>query len=172
MKFTTQLFLYWVSIFLIFFLAIIVIMSVFWGLNLTIWQALSVFLIAGVVPPAIISLILYKRLNYMESEDLQPPAFHGSKQATFKFKSHSKHPFDDILQRIDRQWIISYSDRPNHVVKFRTDARMISWGIGGYVKMIAEDQLLVVVYPIFENSRREERIMNQTLRLMQAILNP
>ena len=172
MKFTTRLYLYWVSIFFIFFISVIAVTSLLWGMNFAFWQAALVFIIVGIIPPAIVSSFFFKRLDYMESDDINPPSFSGQKKATFKIKTRSNVPFDELMQRVDRQWIISYSDRENKVLKFRTDSRVMSWGIGGYVKMHGEDSVFVVVYPIYENSRRDELFMNQTLRLMHAILKP
>ena len=76
------------------------------------------------------------------------------------------------MHKIDRQYIISFSDRERKVLKFRTDCRMLSWGIGGYVNMIDPENVSVVVYPVFENSRREELTLNQTLRILNSIFNP
>ena len=74
------------------------------------------------------------------------------------------------MQRIDRQWIISFSDRKNKVLKFRTDARMTSWGLGGYLKMEEEGQVTVIIYPVLSRSKRDRLFVNQTLRLMHSIL--
>ena len=106
----------------------------------------------------------------MESENLNPPDFSGQKKATFKFKGRTKCPFDEVLQRIDREWIISYSDRKNCILKFRTDARMTSWGLGGYISMEEEENVVVIIYPLFPNSKREKIMVNQTLRIMRTIL--
>lgn len=173
MKFTTRLLLYWISIFLVFYIGILLAISLFWGLPINFWQILLVFGIVGVIPPVIISAYFFKRLDYMESEDIRPPVFSGQKKAVLKFKPRtSQPPFDEIMLRIDRQWIISYSDREHGVLKFRTDSRMMAWGIGGYVQQTSENTVNVTVYPIFPTSRREKKILNQTLRLMQSILNP
>lgn len=75
------------------------------------------------------------------------------------------------MQRVDRQWIISFTDREHRILKFRTDARMISWGLGGYLKMEDEDRVDVIVYPLFPDSKREMMNVNQVLRVMQSILN-
>lgn len=155
-----------------FFVAIIVVANVLWKVEIDFWHAALVFTIVGIVPPAVITSFYFKRLDYMESDDIEPPTFSGQKKATLKMKTHSQTPFDELMQRVDRQWIISYSDRKNKVLKFRTDTRIMSWGIGGYVKMNHEKSILVIVFPIYEKSRREKLIMNQTLRLMQSILNP
>jgi hypothetical protein len=171
MKFTTRLFFYWVSIFLIFYFGVIGIVYLLWGVRVNFGQAALVFFIVGMIPPAIITAYFSKRLNYMESENSEPPSFKGQKKATFHFKSHSKNPFDEVMQRIDRQWIISFSDRQNHILKFRTDSRMAFWGLGGYLKMEDEETVLVIVYPIFPNSKREKLIINQILRVMGSILN-
>jgi hypothetical protein len=90
----------------------------------------------------------------------------------FRFKGRTEHPFDEVLQRVDRQWIISFSDRANRTLKFRTDARMVSWGIGGYLKMDDNDSVTVIVYPMFPRSKREKIMINQVLRIMRSILNP
>ncbi len=108
----------------------------------------------------------------MESEDLQPPTFSGQKKAILKFSGRSRRPFDEVMRRVDRQWIVSFSDRENNIVKFRTDTRMMSWGIGGYIKMTDESTLSVVLYPMHAKSRREQKILNQTLRVMQTIFEP
>jgi hypothetical protein len=172
MKFTTRLFLFWVSIFLAFFIGIIVVINFFWTLPINIWQMLVVFFIVGVIPPAAITAFFYKRLNYMESESIESPKFSGYKEVHLHFKARTSNHFDEIMQRIDREWIISFSDRKNGVLKFRTDARMTAWGIGGYVKPVNDDTVLVVVYPIFPHSKHDERIMNQTIHIMTGVLSP
>lgn len=169
MNFTIKLYSYWVSIFLIFFLGVISIIFLFWGLNVSFWQAVLVFVIVGMIPPAIMTFYYSKRLNYMESDNIEPPQFEGQKKATFLIKKNNKSSFDEVLQRIDRQWIISYSDRKSGVLKFRTDARMTSWGLGGYIKMEEEDKVLVIIYPIHPNSPREKKMVVQTLRIMRTI---
>ncbi len=172
MRFTIRLFLYWVSIFLIFYIGIQVVVYFLWGMRVEAWQGVLVFLIVGVIPPALITAFFSKRLDYMESEKLEPPSFSGQKKAVFQFKGRSDSPFDEMMQRIDRQWIISYSDRKNRILKFRTDARMTSWGLGGYLKMEDEETVTVIVYPIRPRSKRDRLFVNQTLRLVHSVLNP
>jgi len=171
MKFTTRLFLYWVSIFLIFSIGVIGVVYLLWGFRVNLLPAALVFFIVGVIPPGLITAWFSRRLNYMESEKLDPPTFSGSKKATFQFKGHTRNPFDEVMQRVDRQWIISFSDRKNRVLKFRTDARMFSWGLGGYLKMEEDDKITVIVYPINPKSEREEHFLNQLLRVMVTILH-
>ncbi len=173
MKFTTKLFLTWTAIFLIFYIAVISILSLFWGIEISLLKLAIVFFIAGVLPPAVITMFFYKRLDYMESEDINPPNFKGQKKEEFKCSLRSsKNHFDEIIHRIDKTWIISFTDRENNVLKFRTDARVLSWGIGGYVKLNEDDSVTVIVYPMHADSRREEKYLYQTLRLMRVVLNP
>lgn len=172
MRFTLRLFCYWVSIFLVFFIGVSAVLFFLWGLRVELWQAALAFFIAGMIPPGIITLYFSRRLDYMESNNLNPPAFKGQKKAVFQFKGRTKHPFDEVLQRVDRQWIISFSDRKNQILKFRTDARMTSWGLGGYLKMEDDDAVTVIVYPMFPRSKREKIMINQVLRIMRSILNP
>lgn len=171
MKFTTKLLIFWASVFLIFLLGIISVMSVFWKVHFDFWQILVAFIINGVIPPAIITSFFYNRLEYMESEIDDPPKFKGLKKMNLPFKSHTSCPFDEMMQKVDRQYIISYSDRKRKILKFRTDTRMLSWGIGGYLKMLEDNTVEVYVYPVFKNSRREELTLNQTMRVLHSIFN-
>ncbi len=172
MDFTTRLYFYWVSIFLIFYIGALTMILIFWGLDIDFWQICVVFFVVGMIPPGIITAYFSKRLDYMESGKIEPPNFSGQKKATFTFKGKTINPFDEVLQRVDRQWIISYSDRENRVLKFRTDSRMSSWGLGGYLKMEKDDVVEVIVYPMFPKSKRERIMVNQVLRIMGSILNP
>lgn len=169
MKFTTKLLIFWASIFLIFLLGIILVMSVFWGIQFNFWHLLVAFVINGIIPPAIITSFFYNKLDYMESEEITPPNFKGVKTMDIPFKAKTSCPFDEMMQKIDRQYIISYSDRKKRILKFRTDTRMLSWGVGGYLKMIDEETVEVSVYSSFMNSRRDELILNQTLRVIYSI---
>lgn len=169
MKFTTKLIIFWASVFLIFFLGIIFVMSVFWGIQFNFWHLLVAFIINGIIPPAVITAFFYKRLDFMESESFEQPNFKGTKTAELTFTPRTKHPFDELMQKIDRQYIVSFSDRDKKIVKFRTDSRMLSWGIGGCVRMISPEKVSVFLFPVFENSRREELILNQTLRILDSI---
>lgn len=142
---------------------------------MNIWQVILVFVIVGMIPPAILTAYFSKRLNYMESDNIDPPQFKGQKSEVFNFKSNTKYPFDEVLQQVDRQWIISYSDRKNRVLKFRTDSRMVSWGLGGYMKMIDGDEeglyrVEVIVYPMYPKSKRERVMVSQILRIIRTIL--
>lgn len=170
MKFTMRLYLYWVSIFLTFFVGIIFVIYLLWGLRPDFWRMALVFFIVGMIPPAVITFYFSKRLDYMESDNPDPPAFSGQKAEQFHFKGRTEHPFDEVLQRIDRQWIISYSDRNRGVLKFRTDSRMTSWGLGGYLKMEDKENLLVIIYPIYSRSKREKVMVDQLLQLMESVL--
>jgi hypothetical protein len=38
MKFTTKLFLAWMSVFLLFYIAVIIIIGLFWGIRIHLWQ--------------------------------------------------------------------------------------------------------------------------------------
>jgi len=172
MKFTTKLILYWASVFLLFLLGMILVMMAFGDVQFKLWQLLIAFIINGIIPPAIITSFFYKRLDYMESENLAPPNFKGQKKAELSFTPKTSSPFDELLQKVDREYIISYSDREKKVLKFRTDCRMLSWGIGGYVNMIDSENVSVVVYPIFENSRRQGLILDQILTILNSIFNP
>lgn len=172
MKFTTKLIIFWASVFLLFLLGMIFVMMAFGDIHFKFWQLLIAFVINGIIPPTIITSFFYKRLDYMESENIEPPNFKGRKTAELPFTSKSNSPFDELMHKIDRQYIISFSDRERKVLKFRTDCRMLSWGIGGYVNMIDPENVSVVVYPVFEKSRREELTLNQTLRILNSIFNP
>ena len=171
MKFTTKLLAFWASVFLIFLFGIIVVMSVFWGIQFNFWQVLIVFIINGVIPPAIITSFFYKRLDYMESENDDPPQFKDVKTMELPFKARTSCPFDEMMQKVDRQYIISYSDRKKKILKFRTDTRMLSWGIGGYIKMVDDNTVQAYVYPVFKHSRRDELTLNQILRVLHSIFN-
>lgn len=172
MKFTTRLLIFWASVYLIFLMGIISVMAVFWGIQFNFWHITVAFIINGIIPPAIITSFFYNRLDYMESESLAPPTFKGMKSANLTFKGNNRCPFDEMMHRIDRQYIISFSDREKKILKFRTDTRMLSWGIGGYVKMIDDENVEVIVYPVSSNSRREELFLNQTLRILHSVFNP
>lgn len=137
---------------------------------MNIWQIVMVFMIVGMIPPALITSFFAKRLNYMESDDISPPEFSGQKTEMLKYSGHTEQPFDEVMQIIDRQWIISYSDRRNYVLKFRTDSRMLSWGLGGYIKMDEGENLLIIVYPMYPKSGREMKLVKQVLLLMKTIL--
>ncbi|WP_294080017.1 hypothetical protein [Proteiniphilum sp. UBA5384] len=170
MKFTVRLYLYWVSIFLTFFAGILLVVYLLWDFRPVLWQVGIVFFIVGMIPPAIITLFVAKRLDYMESDDVDPPSFSGQRTERFHFKGHTRQPFDEVLQRVDRQWIISYSDRKKGILKFRTDARMAAWGLGGYIKMEDKETLLAIVYPIRPRSQREQLMVGQLLILMKSVL--
>ena len=172
MKFTSKLFLAWTSIFLIFYITVIAIIGLFWGIRIQFWQWLLVFLIAGVFPPAVLTWLFYKRLDYMESEKQDPPAFSGQKKATFNFKARSNNHYAEMLQKIDRNFIVSYSEKEANIVKFRTDSRIMSWGVGGYVKLLDNSKVQTIIYPINADSKREEKVLLQTLRLLRSVLNP
>ncbi|MDO5663804.1 MAG: hypothetical protein Q4G63_00935 [Bacteroidia bacterium] len=173
MKFTTKLFLSWMSIFLIFYLTVIAIISLFWGIRIQFWQWLLVFFIAGVLPPAFLTWLFYSRLDYMESEKSDPPTFSGQKKATLTFKAKSNNHYAEMLQKIDRNFIVSYSDKEACIVKFRTDSRIMSWGVGGYLRLMDDDNKVeAIVYPMTADSKREEKILLQTLRLLKSVLNP
>ncbi len=169
MKFTTKLIIFWASVFLIFLLGIIFVMTVFWRVHFNFWHLLVAFIINGIIPPAIITSFFYNRLDYMETENDNPPTFTGTKTMEIPFKGRTSCPFDEMMQKVDRQYIISYSDRKKKILKFRTDTRMLSWGIGGYLKMLDDETVEVFVYPVFKNSRREELTLNQTLRVLCSI---
>lgn len=171
MKFTTKLIIFWASVFLIFLSGIILVMVVFWGVKFNYWHLFIAYVINGIIPPAIITSLFYKRLDYMESENIEPPTFDGIKTQNLPFKARTRFPFDEMMQKVDRQYIISYSDRKNQVIKFRTDTRMLAWGISGYVKMIDPENVVVVAYPIF-NSRRDALTVSQTIRVLHSIFNP
>ena len=172
MKFTTKLFLAWMSVFLLFYIAVIIIIGLFWGIRIHLWQLFLVFLIAGMLPPAVITAIFYKRLDYMESENPEPPAFSGFKRAFLVFRSRSSNRYAEMLQKIDRNFIVSYSDREAGVVKFRTDGRILAWGVCGYVRLLEDERVEAIVYPMNPDSKREEKILLQTLRLLQSVLSP
>ena len=172
MKFTTKLIIFWASVFLIFLLGVVFVMTVFGDVHFNYWHLLIAFVINGIIPPAIITSLFYKRLDYMESENLEPPTFRGVKTANLAYKPRSgKCPFDDMMHKVDRQYIISFSDRKKQILKFRTDSRMLSWGISGYIKMTDPENVEVYVYPIFSNSRRDALTVNQTLRILHSIFN-
>ncbi|MDR1743590.1 MAG: hypothetical protein LBR48_07210 [Dysgonamonadaceae bacterium] len=172
MKFTTKLLLFWVSVFLIFYLAVMVILLVSFGVDANLGQLMLVFSVTGVLPPMLITAFFSKKLDYMESENINPPTFRGQKKEVLAFKPRSEgYAFHEVWQIMDRNWIISFSDTQNRVLKFRTDSRIMSWGIGGYVRLTDDNYLEVIVYPIFESSKDEELIMNQTLQMMKTLFD-
>jgi hypothetical protein len=64
----------------------------------------------------------------------------------------------------------SYEEWKNCVLKFRTDARMRSWGFGGYIKMDENENLLVIIYPMFPKYKRERIMVDQLFLIMKNVL--
>ena len=108
----------------------------------------------------------------MESENPDPPAFSGQKKALLTFRARSNNLYAEMLQKIDKSFIVSYSDKEACVVKFRTDCRIMSWGVCGYVRLLDDGKAEAIVYPMNADSKREEKILLQTLRLLKSVLNP
>jgi hypothetical protein len=169
MKFTTQLLIYWIAILSLIYFPFSVIILPILGESVNGWMLTGGFLLFCVLPPAFITAIFYKKLDYMESDDLNPPRFKGQREAVFRINPRSSHPFDDVLLRIDRRWIVSFSDRKNHVLKFRTDSRIMAWGIGGYVKMNDDLTVQIVVYPVSSSSLLTEKVMESTLASLRSL---
>lgn len=170
MKFTTKLFLAWTSIFLIFYLSVIASISLFWGIRFPFWQLAVVFVISGVLPPAFLTMLFYRKLDYMESDDLDPPRFSGTKNLTIFYKPRTRRVYDEVFQKIDKGFIVSYSDKASGVIKFRTDSRVLSWGVCGYVRLMDDERIEAIVYSMNADSKREEKVLLQTLKLLDAIL--
>ena len=170
MKFTTKLFLTWTSIFLIFYLSVIAIISMFWGIRFPFWQLAIVFSISGVLPPAFLTMLFYRKLDYMESANLAPPKFSGAKSLDITYTPRTRRVYDEVFQKIDKGFIVSYSDKANGVIKFRTDSRVLSWGVCGYVRLMDENKIEATVYSMNADSKREEKILLQTLKLLDAVL--
>ncbi len=171
MKFTTKLFLTWISIFLIFYLTVIAIIAIFWSFDIKFWQLALVFIIAGIIPPAFLTMLFYKKLDYMESNSSEAPSFRGQIKETMSFKARSENYYNELFQKIDRGFIISYSDKSSGIIKFRTDSRIMSWGVCGYVKLLDNKTIDAIVYPMNPDSYREDMILKQSLNLLRAILN-
>ena len=147
-------------------------MTVFWEMRFNYWHLFIAFVINGIIPPAVITSLFYKRLDYMESDSLEPPTFRGVKTENLPYNTRTnKCPFDEMMHKVDRQYIISFSDREKKILKFRTDSRMLAWGISGYIKMTDPLNVEVHVYPIFSNSRRDALTVNQTLRVLHSVFN-
>ncbi len=148
--------------------------SLLWHVELSFFKLFLVFLIVGVLPPALITLYFYKKLNYIESEDINEPDFPHKRKIVLPFKQMSlkQRPFDELMVRVDRQWVLTFTDRENQILKFRTDTRIFSWGVGVYLKMIDSKTVSVVVYPIMPMTKHDVRVINHTFRLLQSILNP
>lgn len=134
------------------------------------WQLALVFIISGVLPPAFLTMLFYKRLDFMESEDTDAPKFSGSMTDMIDYTPRGERVYDEILQRVDRGFIISFSDRESRVIKFRTDSRVLSWGVCGYLKIKDNNQVEAVVYSMNPKSKKEKKLMLQTVRLLNAIL--
>lgn len=134
------------------------------------WQLALVFFISGVLPPALLTMFFYKRLDFMESGDTDTPKFSGSMTDMIDYTPRGERVYDEILQRVDRGFIISFSDRESRVIKFRTDSRVLSWGVCGYLKIKDNNQVEAVVYSMNPKSKKEKKLMLQTVRLLNAIL--
>ena len=169
MKFTTQLLTFWILVLSFLYCFVALIVFVISNNFINIWTLIAGFVVLCVLPPVFITAIFYKPLDYMESDDLNPPRFKGQREATFRINPRSRNPFDDVMQRIDRRWIISFSDRKNHVLKFRTASRMMAWGIGGYVKMNDDLTVQIVVYPVSSSSLLTEKVMESTLASLRSL---
>ena len=170
MKFTTKLFLTWSAIFLIFYLFSIFVIGFLWMVKFKFWQLALVFIISGVLPPAFLTMLFYKRLDFMESEDTDAPSFSGSITDVIDYTPRGERVYDEVLQRVDKGFIISYSDRENSVIKFRTDSRVLSWGVCGFLKIKDNNRVEAVVYSMNPKSKKERKLMLQTIRLLNAIL--
>jgi uncharacterized membrane protein len=60
MRFSTRLFLYWVSIFLMFYVGVIAVIFLLWQTRVDFWQSALVFFIVGMIPPGLITFYFSK----------------------------------------------------------------------------------------------------------------
>jgi hypothetical protein len=47
---------------------------------------------------------------------------------------------------------------------------MRSWGFGGYIKMDENENLLVIIYPMFPKYKRERIMVDQLFLIMKNVL--
>ncbi|MCX6237278.1 MAG: hypothetical protein NTY07_06920 [Bacteroidia bacterium] len=105
-----------------------------------------------------LSLSVFQRLKYIESDDIKIPDFHDKQERIIKLKNQN-FSFEDLQGKIAQKWILTHVDNYRKIVKFKTKVTLFSWGIGGYVAFdSAGNTILLVSFPFIGYTQKGRRL--------------
>lgn len=139
---------------------------------------LSEFLLLGLVLAFLfagpfvggLSLSVFQRLKYIESDDIKVPDFHDRLERIIRLKN-TNFSFKELEEKIAKKWILTNVDSYHKIVKFKTKVTLFSWGIGCYIAIdAASNTILLVSFPFIGYTQKGRRLKAELINQVEAMI--
>ena len=166
-----------------FYLSFIIMLMIYVGTNLafTLIAGKEINMIniltIGVIISIIYSLIYYGGLSvtlkpkfaYLESEELNEPVFGDKCERTIK-KDNTTLNFNDVTNKIQEKWKVTYSYRQNNIIKFRSKINFNTWGVGVILKFDNEN-IKIISFPITGYTKKGNKLAKHMIEMTEKLIN-
>lgn len=136
-------------------------------INITI-AGLAVSLGYSLVYYGLISVSFKPRYNYLESVELKEPDFKDKYEKMIETE-HALFDFNEVKNKIQERWVITFFDSQNMILKYRSDIKFNSWGVGGFLKM-GKDTIKIISFPILGYTRKGQRLSQEMITLTEKMI--
>lgn len=117
-----------------------------------------------------LSLSLFARLKYIESDDIKVPDFHDCQERIIRLKNKI-FSFEELQGKIAQKWILTYVDNHHKIIKFKTKVAIFSWGIGCYLAFdVANNTILLVSFPFIGYTQKGRRLKKELNDQVEAMI--
>jgi len=116
----------------------------------------------------VISITLKPRYDYLESEELKEPVFGDKLEKVTKIES-SSFDFNEIKNKIQKEWIITNSDNQNNIIKYRSKMKFNSWGVGCFLK-VENETIKIISFPIAGYTQKGKKLAVEMIDLTEKII--
>ncbi|MFO8021062.1 MAG: hypothetical protein R6U65_01245 [Perlabentimonas sp.] len=143
------------------------------GKEINLINILSIGLIFSIIYSLVysagISVSLKPKYDYLESEEINEPAF-GDKCEKSILIEDSRRSFKEIKNEIQKKWLLTHSDEKHNIIKFRTNISFSSWGAGVVLKFDKEN-IKIISYPITGYTQKGNKLAMQMIEVTEKIIN-
>jgi len=170
----------------IFLLSVILTFALYVGTNLAFnWIAgkeiniesmlsigLGISIVYSIVYYAGISVSMKPKFKYLESKDSDEPIFGDKRERIIILKKNKTIDFLEIKNVIKRNWIITYFNDDEKIIKYRMKMNFGTWGAGVLLKFdIERNQLKIVCFPIAGYTQKGDKLALQMIEKTEILIN-
>lgn len=132
---------------------------------------LGISIVYSLVYYAGLSVSMKPKFKYLESKKSDEPIF-GDKREKNIILKNEVIDFLKIKSKIQKQWIITYFNDDEKIIKYRMRMNFSTWGAGVFLKFdIERNQLKIVCFPIAGYTQKGDELAIQMIEMTEYLIN-
>jgi hypothetical protein len=115
-----------------------------------------------------LSQIVIPKLKYLESQNVEDPKFFEKRIESIS-NVNGAITFTDLEKICGKNYIITFTNYDERIIKMRTKLSLWSWGIGYFIRLDTVNQVVAIVtIPISTQNRKVEKDVKHLKALIEG----